>query len=73
MDAPDEKAAMNSSAVLNRAYIQALDKGLSVYVSASSPNGGMAIFEVFPDGKRLERKKLEPPLQVAAGTIVRLP
>ena len=47
---------------------EALDHGLSVL---QSENG--VIYEVFPDGRRREVKRVEPPVAVVAGSIITIP
>jgi len=44
---------------------EALAAGQSVLVSEDG-----VIYEVFPDGRRIERKRIEPPTRVALGTKV---
>ena len=39
-----------------------------VHVVLQSENG--VIYEVFPDGQRIERKRIEPPVPIAPGTRV---
>ena len=41
---------------------EALDAGFSVWES-----DGDVIYEVFPDGRRIERKRIEPPTPVEPG------
>ena len=45
-----------------------LAAGLSVLESEDG-----VIFEVSPDGRRVERKRIEPPTSIAKGTKVRIP
>lgn len=49
------------------ARLQTLASGQSVL---QSENG--VIFEVFPDGSRIERKRIEPPVRIAKGTVFQL-
>lgn len=50
------------------ARLQTLAAGQSVL---QSENG--VIFEVFPDGTRIERKRIEAPKPFARGTLLQLP
>ena len=50
------------------ARLQTLAAGRSVL---QSENG--VIFEVFPNGTRIERKRIEAPAQFAKGTLFQLP
>jgi hypothetical protein len=52
-----------SGQVFHDARAQALASGQSVW---ESDNG--VIYEVFPDGRRVERKRIEPPIHIPVGT-----
>ena len=58
-----------SASVVNKAYKEALESGLSVYISNYAEGG---IFEVFPDGGKRLVKRIQPPFKVIAGTTIEI-
>lgn len=56
-----------AEAAVKQAYWQALASGSSVLVSENGE-----INEVFPDGKTKFVKKIEPPIKMRKGTIIRI-
>ncbi len=63
----ESRFAFISGAAFFEARRQTLAAGLSVL---ESQNG--VIYEVFPDGTRIERKRIEAPKRFAKGTIFHL-
>ncbi len=63
----ESRFAAVSGAAFSEARKQTLAAGLSIL---ESRNG--VIYEVFPDGTRIERKRIEAPKRFAKGTIFHL-
>ena len=59
-----------AAAAVSAAYIQAIKAGRKIIVSSASEQG---IVEISPDGSTHFLKKLDPPLRIAAGTVVQIP
>lgn len=58
-----------SGSAVNKAYNEALESGLSVYISNYAEGG---IFEIFPGGEKRFVKHIEPPFKVTAGTTIEI-
>jgi hypothetical protein len=67
LDKLEAEFPSRASAAFAAAREKALNAGFSVL---HSENG--VLVEVFPDGRRIERGRVEPPLQVPPGTRFRL-
>lgn len=61
----EESFPQLSGIAFQRARDEALAAGQSVLTSEDG-----VIYEVYPDGRRIERKRIEPPMRIAVGTKV---
>lgn len=67
VEALEEQFPSLSGGAFSTAYKDALDFGLSVYVT-----DGEWIYEVFPDGTRKQVKRIDPPTQAIPGQKIQL-
>ncbi len=67
IEALEDKFPSLSGSAFSAAYRETLKSGLSVMVVV-----GDKIYEVFPDGRREERKQITPPTHVEMGTMITL-
>ncbi len=74
LDSLESSVPELSAAVVNEAYLKALNSGLRVYVSGTAKAGvATTIYEVSLSGEKKEIKQIEPPMEMPAGTTARIP
>ena len=67
----EQEIPLLANAAVHEAYERALKNG-SVYVSGQD-GGWTGVLEVFPDGRRVRVKPIDPPTHVPVGTQAQIP